>query len=576
MQASWITVGGDSYRTNLAYVTVPSPTTTVSDSCAVPANLPKPNPRVLFLDVTCASLGPHGFSHSLSIVQGVELAFVIPAPTTANPNANTTILPPLVNSFKAGPVTILGNANNCTVTFYDTNYNVLGAWSGCARGATISAPLSLDAAGQTVAVLSSDGSIYFVDARLPTVGNLLSTSQIPYPSVLAPLLVADNLWVTGVHGFMYIISLTTGRYIELRSFECMGRPDTITSSPTLLDAFRITLVATTSRGCTVAVDGYGALLWNATLPANTTGNFSLPLNPAVDVTNHQVYVGTQDGTVCCLSAAQGTACAMWEGGCIKLPTAALPVTAMAIGPDNQAFHSGQVFILDATGLLLVVSAETGIVFTSEGSITLPPVSTAPIVVPNALGADINVMIVVSTNGDVNVVYVGDGPVSACDDPTDDPSDDDSTGNAGVAWTFSLSSALATWSDGGAANARSPAVNVAGIAVRDDGRIIIPLQDGRVVVLGPQHPAPPAPTDTVVIIVISVVVAVCVAGIAVTVWCGCRHKWRRVPVFQPLDDGDSYSRMSSDAQGYNYPLAAGDGASIDTKHSMASSINRSGV
>lgn len=149
------------------------------------------------------------------------------------------------------------------------------------------------------------------------------------------------------------------------------------------------------------------------------------------------------------------------------------------------------------------------------------------------------------------------PLQVTDD--DDASDDDAQGNAGLAWAINTlpqaavspfpsasPDAVAAAADAIAAesglgdrrqrrlHSQPLGVGVRGVvsmtapafALRLDGRVLVPLSDGSLAIVGPERAPPPGVSDKVIIAVTSAVVLVVLLAVGLVTWFGCRHRMRR--------------------------------------------------
>lgn len=422
------------------------------------------------------------------------------------------LLPPLVSTQAAAMITVVADGARCVVNFFSATFGTpLATWAQCAPGDRIDSPMTLDALGETLVLVTHNGTVVAVDVRLATVGTQLWSLWLGAPASWSPpLVVGAFVWARTDDNTTYAVSMTPPHVVTaaVSTVTCHGAPDVVTSPVSLYSSLEGIVIASSAAGCGVAFNASGVL---AVAPfGDAPLDFSRALAPVVDLASARMFFATRDRTVCCLVATIVTPC--WP--CITLTAGGGDLApGLALTPATKAYHDGMLYAVDASGTLHAISTITSVAFSSDliGS----GVATAPIVVPNALGANVNLLVAVTTSGVVTALYVGDAQVNA-----DDSSDDDGQGTGGISWTYQLSLLTA-----GAGNASGALVNVAGFAIRDDGRLLVPLMDGSLAVVGPQHAAPNTATQQTVIIVVTVVSVACAIAIGVTVWCACMKRRR---------------------------------------------------
>ena len=460
------------------------------------------------------------------------------------------LLPPLVSTQEANMVTIVGDGARCTIRFYGNTFGVpVGSWAGCGPGDAIDSPMSLDDMGATVVVFTRNGTLVGIDARMATAGAQLWSLSLGVPAAAwsPPLVVGNVVWVRTADNTTYAVNMASPPAVLLRvpNVTCHGARDVITSPVTLYSMDTGIVVAVSSLGCGVALNVSGVLL--VAPLASTPVNFTRALTPVADISSGRMYFSTRDRTVCCVISLSGIILPCWSANpCITLTDGEGDLApGIALTPDSRAYHDGMAYALDAAGTMHAISAVTGVAFYSN--LIAGTVATSPVIVPNALGNNINVIVTVTTSGLVTVLYVGDAQVNP-----DDSSDDDGAGTAGISWTYQLS--LLT--SAGERVYGSDIVLVDGIAIRDDGRILVPMTDGSLCVIGPQHAAINPASQTTVIIVVTIVTCVCGIAIMTTVWCACMKR-RRARLA-----AEAYRESLADAAAH---YGDGDGDGDDAEH-----------
>jgi hypothetical protein len=492
--AIWANSGANVYRTNLIYVNLPTPST------------------VRYLLTQAYSL--HHLPGILRLLlQGVTVLATIPPL-----NENCQLLPPLIATVGGAPYTIITDGVNCVVSFYDQNFNAIASWTGCSPGDYLAATPALNVGAQTLIIASYNGLVYAVDMQLAWLGKQLWGPVLLNSSISQDLIVVGAAaWAVGDDGTAYSINIATGHVIGISQVQCNGQSDGFATAFTEVSVYESSVTAVTNGGCLVSLLPTGKITWQ-TAPMAPGVSFSGAVPPVVDTGMNHIYTVSLDGVLCCNTGTGALGCRSWPRSCIHLPVSEAVIAGIALGPDSTAFHQGQIFVIDSAGTLFTAFAANGANISSYGgTVTLGSVVVDPVVVPNAFGADINVMLVVTADERLLAVYVGDAALA--DD--DNPSDDDGYGNAGLAWAFELRNSTMP----AAVIEGTPLSTMPSFVVRDDGHIIVPLTSGYVVVVGPQHAAPSDNSEAAVIAVISVVCVIVVAGVGVTLWCAYRHRRR---------------------------------------------------
>jgi outer membrane protein assembly factor BamB len=552
--SAWLTVGANAWRTNAVTVTLPS------DSAGA----------------------------------------LLEQRTPIGPSA-AALLPPLVipiSTHSSSPITVLSDTA-CSVQFLDDSMRTFAGWSNCSLQDRLSFAPALDSSGQTLIVVTATGSVFGLDAREGTAGQQLwGPSSLPEAATATPLVTDTAAWLAGsVNGSIYRVDLTSGELVAAVVPQPCGAAahDKIYAPLAQLTGANVasrTFVSVSSLGCTVAFFENGTVAWRASPPAGYGAASPVTLAPAVDTSAGQVYFISGDGYLCCVTTAGVNACNGWSQACTDVQPNESMVGGLAVSPINTAFHDGQIFALDATGVLYAAAAHSGSVVTS-GTPICGATTAAPVVVPDGLDGIYNALLVVGQDGVLRAMYVGDAPTS--DD--DSSSDDDQQGNEGVAWSVatlphaavtpspspsapapsidiplhaarsvSRSRAASAVAAGTAARVREPSVvsmSAAAFAVRDDGRVLIPLSDGSLAVVGPQRAPPPAVPNKVIIAVTTSVALVLALATGLTLWFACRHRLRKnreMPVWAggPPDGAAADAGVAVEGDHHVY-LASGGGS-----------------
>ena len=346
---------------------------------------------------------------------------------------------------------------------------IVASWSPGSACSLSVVSISLDdAAGLVVlqsAALGDDGVSTIQTLRADTLKSAGSPIAVPGPvSTRAALLLGGYAWVPSainstVHRVDYLVA---GRpTLDIAVPRCgtdSSVPSRFAASAVSLGPSAGSLAVVTTDGCVTAIaTGDGSVLWTSgalgTAQKRTpssrgaaTPRFTLP--PAIDTSAGHLYVGTVDGTVCCLltgASTLGSLCSAWGAtGCTETGSTSVFSAGMAISPDDDAFHAGQVFLVDESGTLFALSTVDGTVVSDGGSLLLGRTLTAPVIVPGGLGFHWNALLILSADGVLSAVSVGDGQTPS----DDDSSDDDGVGNAGVVWALTLPAPGANASESG--------------------------------------------------------------------------------------------------------------------------------
>lgn len=447
---------------------------------------------------------------------------------------------------------------------------IVASWSPGSACSLAIVSISLDdAAGLIVlqsAALSEDGVSTIQTLHADTLKSAGSPIAVPGSvSTRAVLLLGGYAWVPSainstVHRIDYLVAGRPTMDIAIpRCGADPSVPSRFAASAVSLGPSAGSLAVVTTDGCVTAIAaGDGSVLWTSgalgTAQKRTlsprgaaTPRFTLP--PAVDTSAGHLYVGTVDGTVCCLltgASTLGSLC--WATGCSETGSTSVFSAGMAISPDDDAFHAGQVFLVDESGTLFALSTVDGTVVSDGGSLMLGRTLTAPVIVPGGLGFHWNALLVLSADGVLSAVSVGDGQTPS----DDDSSDDDGVGNAGVVWALTLPAPGANASESGGrlergatsrrelkrmprlrAAARAGGggtlapgadfVSVVGIAVQDDGRIVIPTATGAVFFVAPAHEPPSGSSGIVLVLAVTVTVVTGVVAFTLVLWCAYRRR-----------------------------------------------------
>ena len=291
-------------------------------------------------------------------------------------------------------------------------------------------------------------------------------------------------------------------------------PDGISKAPTALPNGGGFLIVS-RYGCLTGFSSDGQVLWNASLSLSFNGSL-VASDTVVSSADAQAYLLSHSGLLCCVALGgkgpgfpmAGSACAGWRklrtgpdpdlsslSTCtdLTLAGAVLPIrSGLALSPDTNDFHGGQIYATDAVGALLVVRTGTGVSGGSSQSGVFKAGSAmfaAPALVNAAWGETKNGLILVSAGGHnrshagacaaINPSGGGQGRVPACvialevgsngDRDDDDARDDDYAATIGRMWAVSLGETCVA--------------NASGFAIADDGRIFVPTSQGLFVISG---------------------------------------------------------------------------------------------
>ena len=257
---------------------------------------------------------------------------------------------------------------------------------------------------------------------------------------------------------------------------CAGDPaDGVSAPPSLLSDTAGDFLVASQQGCVSAVSAAGELLWTLPRWANASG--VVLAAPAGDdgpaghgARGYWLFTG---GAMCCAQAKNGTVCGGWPDQCVELPATGDVLSGLAVAPDSFDWHGGAVYAADAGGTIFAVGAESGRVAASAAGLLAGAARSAPVVVPNAWGADNNALLVLtegaagSASAAVSAWQVGSN--GAHDD--DDAQDDDGYATTGITWQLTLPADL------GAVSSRG------GVALLPDGSLVAVSDAGELFVVG---------------------------------------------------------------------------------------------
>ena len=430
---------------------------------------------------------------------------------------NAILLPPLVSTQNGNSFVIVAEGTTCTVNVWSEQYTNIATWQ-CPSAASISATPALSASGTVLVVATTNGSVYGVNMAVGSqmASTLWGPVQLPFSVTKSAIIVGAFAWITADNGVAYTLAVKDGTLGSVSQPTCNGILDVFATPFTMLSNSGPSMVGVTGRGCVVALGSSGSPLWISKPFATNTTFVDIAHAPAVDYNFRQIYVSTSTRTLCCATLAGQVPCQHWPTSCTTFGEGSPLRPGVAVSPDNTAFHGGQVFMFDQSGIMYTVFSGSGAFLTSIGSnIDIPSAATGPVVIPNAMGNDINALVMITQQGVVEALYVGDGPVA--DD--DGSSDDDSYGTFGPAWTLPI------FPNG--TNTQLINVTMDAFAISGSGAIFVPASDGNVYVVVAQHAAPNTAPESNIVIVICVVVFVAVTAIGLTIWCAIRHRRRHL-------------------------------------------------
>lgn len=341
-------------------------------------------------------------------------------------------------------------------------------------------------------------------------GVLFGPDALTERVVSEPLVVNDYVYMVTANGSLLLLDISAGTSPSTSSdsLPLCSRSDTVHTPALLMNSASppFTLFLISEQGCAAGFDLAGQRLWSANMSLSADDLVHVP--PAADAAagRGQALFVTSKGNMCCVDSKAGGQCKGWSARCVLVvqDDSQVPLSGLAVSPPSADFHSGLVYTLGSDGTLYGVSTLSGTVEGGAMPVAVPPISAAPVLVPNAWGAHNHALLVLSgPNKDqvgptVLAISVGNSG-SAVDD--DDAEDDDGNAQSGLVWSVNLPPECGT---------TTPASG--GISINDAGRVFVVCPNTIVALDAATAPTlPPGSVDLE-----AVVVAVCVIAAMVVI------------------------------------------------------------